>query len=238
MAKVQNRIWRCPDCEGGIRAPSRLRKVDARRYCLDCTAQTGKLVERVCVARETKKRQVSERTKQALERAKQTVAEEMKLYPWVLYTLFNKWQDLDAWDDASRFDGAALNIRRSKIDSPTWSYNSTHKIIGLTTGEDPFEALAMLLWGMAGFTSKAGEEHLASFLRAVREITGHEVPGDPQHSWDRAVQVLRDNFKFRGISKRQKMPVPKPRKKRKRSTKPKKSKAQKAFASREKDAEW
>lgn len=39
-------IWRCPLCEHGHLAPRRPRKDDARRYCLACTASTGRLVER------------------------------------------------------------------------------------------------------------------------------------------------------------------------------------------------
>lgn len=43
-------IWRCPDCEGGIRAPSRMKRNDVRRYCLTCSESTGFLVERTAPA--------------------------------------------------------------------------------------------------------------------------------------------------------------------------------------------
>jgi hypothetical protein len=38
--------WVCPNCQGGINAPSRMSTDDVRRYCLGCSAITGKLVQR------------------------------------------------------------------------------------------------------------------------------------------------------------------------------------------------
>lgn len=63
------RRWDCPNGEhAGVLAPSRLRKIDARRYCLDCTAATGLLVERMCAANE----KVAERSKAKSKRKAQT----------------------------------------------------------------------------------------------------------------------------------------------------------------------
>lgn len=50
-----NKIWRCPKCESGIRAPERLRKIDVRRYCLPCSEQTGVLVERTIPSRDAER---------------------------------------------------------------------------------------------------------------------------------------------------------------------------------------
>lgn len=52
---MANMRWKCPECETGINAPSRLAKLDVRRWCLECSAETGKLVEKVCVVREKKR---------------------------------------------------------------------------------------------------------------------------------------------------------------------------------------
>lgn len=59
--------WKCPICESGLLAPSRPRKDDARRYCLTCTAETGRLVERIAPTLEKKRA-----TARATQRAKQT----------------------------------------------------------------------------------------------------------------------------------------------------------------------
>jgi hypothetical protein len=50
-----NKIWRCPTCDAGIRAPSRLRKIDVRRFCLTCSAKTGLLVERTIPSRDAER---------------------------------------------------------------------------------------------------------------------------------------------------------------------------------------
>jgi hypothetical protein len=39
--------WVCPNCGSGTNAPERPRRNDVRRYCLNCSAATGLLVERV-----------------------------------------------------------------------------------------------------------------------------------------------------------------------------------------------
>jgi len=39
--------WKCANCDHGLLAPMKPRKNDVRRYCLPCSAKTGKLVERV-----------------------------------------------------------------------------------------------------------------------------------------------------------------------------------------------
>jgi len=40
--------WTCPRCGSGKLAPARARKDDARRWCLSCSATTGRMVERTC----------------------------------------------------------------------------------------------------------------------------------------------------------------------------------------------
>jgi hypothetical protein len=39
--------WKCANCNHGLLAPMKPRKNDVRRYCLPCSAKTGKLVERI-----------------------------------------------------------------------------------------------------------------------------------------------------------------------------------------------
>lgn len=49
--------WVCPKCENGCLGPSRPRRDDTRRYCLACSAKTGRMVERVAPARERAREQ-------------------------------------------------------------------------------------------------------------------------------------------------------------------------------------
>lgn len=51
MSKPKRKRWDCPNGEhAGVLAPGRLRKIDVRRYCLDCSVDAGVLVERTCKA--------------------------------------------------------------------------------------------------------------------------------------------------------------------------------------------
>jgi hypothetical protein len=62
MTKPKRKRWDCPNEEhAGVLAPGRLRKIDVRRYCLDCSVEAGVLVERVCKANE--KKAVASKTK-------------------------------------------------------------------------------------------------------------------------------------------------------------------------------
>lgn len=64
MTKPKRSRWSCPEGKHpGVLAPGRLRKVDIRRYCLDCSKASGFLVERVCTANE--RRAEASRTKSA-----------------------------------------------------------------------------------------------------------------------------------------------------------------------------
>jgi len=47
--------WKCEICDHGLLAPMRPRKNDVRRYCLPCSAKTGKLVERFAPSLEKKR---------------------------------------------------------------------------------------------------------------------------------------------------------------------------------------
>lgn len=55
--------WVCPLCNSGVLASSRPRRDDVARYCLDCSRETGRLVERTCPALE--KRRQERRDQQA-----------------------------------------------------------------------------------------------------------------------------------------------------------------------------
>lgn len=61
MANQKKYRWNCPLCGAGCLAPGRARKNDIRRYCVECSVSTGKLVERVCGALEKKRTQKAER---------------------------------------------------------------------------------------------------------------------------------------------------------------------------------
>ena len=74
------KIWRCPECGSGVRAPGKPRLNDVRRFCLPCSLGNGFMVERVCPTlekkRATSKAKVSAKGKS--ERAKVSAVREIK----------------------------------------------------------------------------------------------------------------------------------------------------------------
>lgn len=56
------RRWVCRICGRGKTAPERMTKDDVRRWCLGCSEETGRLVERACPAVEKKRAAQRERT--------------------------------------------------------------------------------------------------------------------------------------------------------------------------------
>jgi hypothetical protein len=73
------RRWVCPECEVGILAPQGMAALNPKRFCLDCSSEKGrrKMVERVCLATETRKakKKVSATKKKAKKKAKKRAKE-------------------------------------------------------------------------------------------------------------------------------------------------------------------
>ncbi len=70
--RATGRRWVCPTCGDGCLAPERPRRDDVRRYCLLCSAKTGRLVERTCPALDRERAEKAERAtaKRSADRAK------------------------------------------------------------------------------------------------------------------------------------------------------------------------
>ena len=63
--------WKCELCDNGLLAPTKPRMNDVRRYCLPCSASTGKLVQRVSPTLEKQRvaKQAASRKKNVAKRA-------------------------------------------------------------------------------------------------------------------------------------------------------------------------
>ena len=63
--------WKCQLCDNGLLAPTKPRMNDVRRYCLPCSSETGKLVERVSPTLEKKRvaKKATTKKKNAAKRA-------------------------------------------------------------------------------------------------------------------------------------------------------------------------
>jgi hypothetical protein len=66
--------WTCLNCgEGGL-APTKPRRDDVRRYCLPCSAKTGRLVERVSPSLERRREAQAARTRERSKKKKARVS--------------------------------------------------------------------------------------------------------------------------------------------------------------------
>lgn len=61
--------WECPEHGGAILAPTRLRKIDVRRYCLPCSEKAGVLVERFAPTLEKQRQKRAEAQKTQRQKA-------------------------------------------------------------------------------------------------------------------------------------------------------------------------
>lgn len=229
MPQTRKKLWRCQQCGSGVRAPGKMRKDNALRYCLDCTAATGKLVERTCVSRETAKQKAREKTQAALERAKEIIKKELKLWPWVLYTEYPKFQNLDAWDDKSKVRGYQLQITRTDA---TWT-SGAKQTLHLRASDKRGLTVRNLLRYMSFLTSSSENEEEIAFCRAVTEITGTNCTDTKQ-----GAMLLDFHYFDQETSKRRSLPKPvRTRKRPQRKTEPK-SKLKQLISKREKTTEW
>jgi hypothetical protein len=113
------KIWRCPKCGTGIRAPSRLRHNDARRFCLSCSAKAVDhlLVERVCPSRDAARARGDAQRKvrkvRANDRAAARRSEHAESERGQLEEIARRWCNLAAWG-GKLVSGTKIEIRLSQ----------------------------------------------------------------------------------------------------------------------------
>lgn len=195
------KLWRCPICDSGIRAPERMRRNNALRYCFPCSAKAGVLVERVCPSKEQERakdaaakklRETKEKEKQAAKRAAYAISEKGQLE-----AVIRKWLRLDAFQHgaiwgrhgrpvvsytvrlsrAREIDGHAMLRPRE-----TTGHAYGRDRLTITAGSDRADALTTILHEIAHLSAGYFEgAHAAPwravFAEAVQEVTGERPDG-------------------------------------------------------------
>lgn len=176
------RRWVCLRCGGGVNGVERPRKDDVRRYCLDCSAKTGRLVERTCPALEKKRAVSSERAAAKRSRLAEREREAIR----ARYTL----GDLDLQKEAQRLwrlpvmkEQKCWRERLPDIDirvSADKTYTSGRSYGGrvvVTRGYDPYGVREVLLHELVHEVLPMGVHHGDPFypvlVRAAREAWPH-----------------------------------------------------------------
>lgn len=201
MSKPKMKRWVCPRCGGGVLAPERPRKHDARRYCLTCTATSGRLVERICPALD------AVRARRASGR--QAVAARRRAREQALLGERHMVEGLDLRDELSRL--CRLPFVRRHFPVPRWSpvkmtvaWSSTkrwttghskrhgwHVHLGLYEGCPRHEAQALLAHELAHaiLPGKAhGERWRRAFARIVAD--GYGIEWIPARAMEGSVHDL------------------------------------------------
>lgn len=126
MAAAKMRRWVCPTCGDGCLAPSRPRRDDVRRYCLDCSKRSGRLVERSCPANERKREASSARSTSR----RKAAADRQKAAEDARYVV----NCVDAVETIHRLDVREEVWRQWRILAPRWRAQPTLDVIRTTKG--------------------------------------------------------------------------------------------------------
>jgi hypothetical protein len=187
MGAVTMRLWVCPRCKDGCKAPSRPRRDDVRRYCLACSKATGRLVERVspAIQHDKERRLEIKKERAARERAakEKLKAAENSQYPDELNQLFDEWKRLPVWGARSGLVGLKFRLRpgmRTVVASTAkWFVDGMNYLDTLEFKAGTSRELAVddLLYLMSHFVrGRRDAKQRALHHAAVELIVGHVVP--------------------------------------------------------------
>lgn len=196
MAARQKARWLCPECGGGVLAPRAPRRDDVRRYCLACSAATGRLVQRVAPALERRRAQRQE-SRTAKRRAEQQRAREREAAAYTVAGVdlrdeMRRLMRLPCWRRKFDRDGAPeLRVRRCSSYPRTrlgWADPYAWKIsIAAYPGQDAADVRETLIHELChlavgyqrGSRHWHGTAFKAGLRQAVTEAYGVIYPAGP-----------------------------------------------------------
>lgn len=204
------RRWECPRCGTGGLAPERPRRDDVRRYCLDCSKATGRLVERTCPALDRARvaRRGKAAAKRATDRDRERAAEVARRTagPFDLEAEAFRFWRLDAVRSLPGWRRTLPSItwRRSasKVRTSGHCWYGPPPTVVVTIGSDPYLAVEVVLHELIHAALPHvghSERFYRSMHRACREAfpDGDFGPVDDLLALPRAWQ--RDDFLARRI---------------------------------------
>lgn len=171
MTAPKRTRWVCPECDDARLAPTRLRTIDVRRYCLPCSEKTGKLVTRTTPTLDRRRAaQAAKRSESALERRARTQARERDRLTidgtylpdearrlWKLLRVERGWKR----------ELPEITFRRSTKEATTGRcWYATREIV-VTVGTDRASAVEVLLHELVHAVVRS-EGHSARFWSIVR----------------------------------------------------------------------
>lgn len=179
------KIWRCNSCHAGVRAPERLAFRDVRRWCLQCSARTGQLVERSIPGKAIKREKAIARTKELVaarreqaramrEAAKHTTRGQLEAFVVRSFKL-----------EAFGFRAPRSIVYRIRM-SRRYRHSTGHawyhqQRLVVTAGSDPADARATIIHELAHLAvderAHHGDKWRGVFADAIHELTGRTPSG-------------------------------------------------------------
>lgn len=183
--------WICPLCSKGVNGPQRPRRDDVRRYCLPCSAKTGRLVERTAPALE--RARAESRQRSAAKRATRTrtvkdtqlaarsagpfdlLAEAKRLWNLPVMVKQPRWVPQLPEIEFRRSRGTRGSSPKVRTSGRCYG-NGWHARIVLTIGSDPVDALDTVLHELVHAVMPDDEHHGDRFWMVNRSAAREAWP--------------------------------------------------------------
>ena len=185
--------WVCGSCGAGTNAPARMRADDARRFCLGCTAASGRLVRRTCPVLERR------RGTKAAKRAGRVTAQRGRVRRreaarWTVDGLDLRDEEARLWATGRGLGFAdalaeipVMRVRWSKVKAYSTGRAWTHHgriVLTLGLKVDRAEAAVLLAHELAHMMAPRDEHHgprfyriLSGLLESAYGVTAPRLPG-------------------------------------------------------------
>jgi hypothetical protein len=178
-----SRRWVCPTCRAGVLGPERPRRDDVRRYCLACSAKSGRLVERTAPAAE---RERAERAGRAA--AKRSTKQQREREAKIARATYGGVDlQAEAWR-IWRLPAIRETTQQQRLPDIEWRHRRGYHTSGVSQGgrlvitapDDAPKAIAVLIHELAheaGHWNGEARGHSREFWRLVRRIAREAYPG-------------------------------------------------------------
>ena len=135
-------LWKCPNCGKGKRAASRLRKNASDRFCLDCSAKSPTLVERVAPRLEKKREASKTRSKAKAAKKRERAVARYMVGGVDMVASFARAKRLRCWKrwKVDRYvERLGMNFVRRKDGETSGRHWNGRGSIHISAGVDPFD---------------------------------------------------------------------------------------------------
>ncbi len=177
------RIWKCPNCGKGLRAPEQMSSGDVRRYCRDCSWTTGQLVRRERVGADKRRakgkaKAVATRQRNAAKRERERIAREVVEAKdgWRINAVQQtfKWcERLKPLERASLYEVQLRRRSDGSYSGHCWNYGRIVLSVGINP--NPATVYMLIVHELAHLVAR--DNHGIQFKKTIVSIARAAFPG-------------------------------------------------------------